>query len=214
MMAEGWDPRRWRDEDPATPRLLEDLLLACREERGQPGGPGAHAGCCGTGCRGYPSSSPRSTSPCRPPCSAPSTCFCCLPCPRGSPAPQPPASCWHAASSPAASPRCCRPPWGAGEETGRGGRSPRPQGDAGSGHVSAQQRLGETWDACLGMCRGTFGTGASSLLPLPSLTPPAPSVWGGPQSPSSLPNVPLPSPSPGCRWFKSHRSSTWSPPWC
>lgn len=63
-------------------------------------------------------SSLRSTWLCRPPCSASSTSSCCPPCPRSHLMPRPPASCWHAASLPAASPQCCRPPWGAGEQGG------------------------------------------------------------------------------------------------
>lgn len=52
----------------------------------------------------------------RPPCSASSTSSCCPPCPRSHLMPTPPASCWHEASLPVASPQCCRPPWGAGEQ--------------------------------------------------------------------------------------------------
>lgn len=129
----GWDPLRWQGPHPARQRVRGTLARVCWQGSGRwwvlPGGVSEHASIQGgwaqgaaalgaVGSHNHPLSSLHSTWPCRPPCSASSTSSCCLPCPRSHPMPRPPASCWHAASLPAASPRCCRPPWGAGEQGG------------------------------------------------------------------------------------------------
>ena len=149
------------------------------------------------GSHDHPLSSPHSTWPCRPPCCASSTSSCCPPCPRSCPMPRPPASCWHAASLPVASPPCCRPPWGAGEQGGRGDAASRRRVTSQAGMSVPAPRLGGR----TGLAGGGKGTrprfSTTTPCPISPYSCPLPAIAASSSlaRPSSKTAVPSPSSS-------------------